>query len=336
MTALCRSDVERNLTSNAVPSTICDTFICRHRRQLQDIQLIVSEIQHDTGLLDRFLHDHVEPVGTRRRHNFDEMHKLLVEQHARLTNGLAPFVERLCRSLFEASVFIDKHKRRNDVVVSELTDSDFKSYFGRLRIHMLGKEEQRERLLQRIDMQLKVLYNLQQQRIAEEAKRDNEVMKAIAEATQRDSIEMKGIAFLTMTFLPMTALASIFSMQSFFILNPSNNRLIVSDQFWIFWAVSLPTTGLILAGWSIWRWLAGRQFKSRLPKTRTDAVTFRRRVHRLPPTKSDSESTEFELAEKPPSRKDSGFIFIEGDPRVIQPPPIQAGPNEFGILHMLP
>ena len=51
------------------------------------------------------------------------------------------------------------------------------------------------------------LYNLMQQRIAQEAKSDSESMRTIADASRRDSLEMKGIAWLTMTFLPMTALA---------------------------------------------------------------------------------------------------------------------------------
>ena len=46
-----------------------------------------------------------------------------------------------------------------------------------------------------------------QQRIAQEAKSDSDSMKTIADAARRDSLEMKGIAWLTMTFLPMTALA---------------------------------------------------------------------------------------------------------------------------------
>jgi len=46
-----------------------------------------------------------------------------------------------------------------------------------------------------------------QQRIAQEAKSDSDSMRTIADAARRDSLEMKGIAWLTMTFLPMTALA---------------------------------------------------------------------------------------------------------------------------------
>jgi hypothetical protein len=46
-----------------------------------------------------------------------------------------------------------------------------------------------------------------QQRIALEAKSDSESMRTIADAARRDSLEMKGIAYLTMIFLPMTALA---------------------------------------------------------------------------------------------------------------------------------
>jgi hypothetical protein len=46
-----------------------------------------------------------------------------------------------------------------------------------------------------------------QQRIADEAKRDTDIMKRIADEALRDSSQMKGIAVLTMLFLPATALA---------------------------------------------------------------------------------------------------------------------------------
>ena len=53
----------------------------------------------------------------------------------------------------------------------------------------------RARILSRIDMYLSVLYNLMQQQIARD--------------TKRDSSSLKSIALLTMVFLPATAIATI-------------------------------------------------------------------------------------------------------------------------------
>ena len=323
-----------------LPSIICDTFISRHRRQLQDVHTIISQVQQDTGLLDRFLFDRVLQVsgtnGPSRQHTFDDMHKMLVEQHARLTNGVATFILRLRDSLVQASTELNHRKTHAGFSTDELMQRDFKSYFRRLRMNMEEEEEHRQRLLQRIDVQLKVLYNLQQQRIAQEAKRDNDVMKALAEATQRDSLEMKGIALLTMTFLPMTALASIFSMQAFFTLASDNNKLLVSKQFWIYWAVTIPITAGILVGWGTWKWLAERYRWYGRKIASTTATLTSVHVGKASNSKTGADASTFELATLPESLDSKRFILIEGDPRVIRPPTPPPGPNEFQITHLLP
>ena len=296
-------------------------------------------MQQDTGLLDRFLLDRVlqfsNTNGPVRQHTFDDMHKMLVEQHARLTNGVATFIRRLCDSLVKAWTELS-HRNIHGGLPSDAMQRDFKCHFQRLQLNMEEEEEHRQRLLQRIDMQLKVLYNLQQQRIAQEVKRANDVMKAIAEATQRDSLEMKGIALLTMTFLPMTALASIFSMQAFFTLAADNNKLIVSNQFWIYWAVTIPITAGILVGWSLWKWLARRyrwydraEASFGTPLTPVD-------VGRAHGSEADARVTTVELASLPDFVESKRFTLIEGDPRVIRPPSPQPGPNEFYITHLRP
>ena len=322
-----------------LPSVICDTFIQRHRRQLQDVHTIISQVQQDTGLLDRFLLDRVLQLsnsnGPVRQHTFDDMHKMLVEQHARLTNGVATFIRRLCDSLVQAWTELNLRKTHGGHP-SDAMLRDFKCYFQRLRLNMEEEEEHRQRLLQRIDMQLKVLYNLQQQRIAQEAKRDNDVMKAIAEATQRDSLEMKGIALLTMTFLPMAAIASIFSMQSFFTLASDDNKLIVSNQFWIYWAVTIPITAGILVGWSLWKWLARRYrwYDRAVASFGTPLTPIG--VGRAHSSEADAHVTTVELAALPDFVESKRFTLIEGDPRVVRPPSPQPGPNEFHITHLRP
>ena len=323
-----------------LPSVVCDTFISRHRRQLQDVNAIISQVQQDTGLLDRFLLDRVLHFsgsnGPQRQHTFDDMHKMLVEQHARLTNGVATFIRRLCDSLVQAATELNRPESPTGRPIAEAMRRDFECYFQRLRLDMEEEEGHRQRLLQRIDMQLKVLYNLQQQRIAQEAKRDNDVMKAIAEATQRDSLEMKGIALLTMTFLPMTALASIFSMQSFFTLASDDSKLIVSNQFWIYWAVTIPITAGILVGWSIWKWLARRYRWYGRAVASFGTLPTPVDVGKAQSSKADAQATTVELAALPDFVESKRFTLIEGDPRVIRPPSPRPGPNEFHITHLRP
>lgn len=94
-------------------------------------------------------------------------------------------------------------------------------------------------------MKLKVLYNLTQQRDSKISQKIADQAMKTAVASKRDSSAMKSIAVLTMLLLPGTAVASIFSMGSFFS-QTGNSRVAVSPDFWLYWAVTLPLTGVIL------------------------------------------------------------------------------------------
>jgi hypothetical protein len=41
-------------------------------------------------------------------------------------------------------------------------------------------------------------------------------------------------------------------MNPFFFLSPQTQQLQVSSQFWIFWAVALPLTALVIIIWILW------------------------------------------------------------------------------------
>ncbi|KAL2065068.1 hypothetical protein VTL71DRAFT_4208 [Oculimacula yallundae] len=98
---------------------------------------------------------------------------------------------------------------------------------------------------------------LDSKRIAERQLLDSQAMKdvaldskRIAEATRLDSSAMKTIAILTMIFLPGTAVATIFSMSSFFESGPDSTFL-VSGKFWIYLATAVPITLMVLGFWAI-------------------------------------------------------------------------------------
>ncbi|KAL3433940.1 hypothetical protein BDV09DRAFT_186275 [Aspergillus tetrazonus] len=60
------------------------------------------------------------------------------------------------------------------------------------------------------------------------------------------------IAFVTLVFLPITTVSTIFGSQ-FFNTAPDNASIEVSKDFWIFWVVSIPLTLAVLFGWSLWQ-----------------------------------------------------------------------------------
>ena len=175
------------------------------------------------------------------------------------------------------------------------------------------------------------LYNLISRRIADEAKRDTEVMKAIAEATKRDSLEMKGIALLTMTFLPATALASIFSMSSFFTLSTDDNRIILSPQFWIYWAITIPITLTILFGWAAWKYIATNRARASSKEHSMYSVFPMDTAHREHEPKFEG----FEVASRPTSRR-SAFVYVEGDPRLAPQPSPTASRDNFRLSRLTP
>ncbi|RYP84081.1 hypothetical protein DL770_005253 [Monosporascus sp. CRB-9-2] len=66
----------------------------------------------------------------------------------------------------------------------------------------------------------------------------------IAAATKRDSSSMKTVAIMTMAFLPGTFFAALLAIPSFD-WGPARER------FWVYWALTIPTTVLVLVVWGL-------------------------------------------------------------------------------------
>jgi membrane protein implicated in regulation of membrane protease activity len=73
--------------------------------------------------------------------------------------------------------------------------------------------------------------------------------RKLAHASKRDSAAMKTISLLGAIFFPGAYLASVFSMTFF---NFQDNATYVSGQFWIYWAVTIPVTVVIVGIWYVW------------------------------------------------------------------------------------
>lgn len=87
------------------------------------------------------------------------------------------------------------------------------------------------------------------------AQRDSKIQVRIGEDAKREASAMKAIAVVTMTFLPATFVSTLFGM-SFFSFEPSSDAdassFVVSRDYWIFWALSVPLTIATLALWLLW------------------------------------------------------------------------------------
>ncbi|PMD55753.1 uncharacterized protein K444DRAFT_482302, partial [Hyaloscypha bicolor E] len=73
----------------------------------------------------------------------------------------------------------------------------------------------------------------------------------IARDSKLDSSAMKAIAVLTMVFLPGTFFASLSAMP-LFDWEASTTLHIMKSRSWIYWAVAIPSTILVLVFWRIW------------------------------------------------------------------------------------
>ncbi|KAI4223130.1 MAG: hypothetical protein L6R40_008530 [Gallowayella cf. fulva] len=94
--------------------------------------------------------------------------------------------------------------------------------------------------------------------------------KKLAEASTRDSSSMKAIAVLTMVFLPSTAVATIFSMGPFWS-NEPGSIFSVSSDFWLYWAVTVPLTTIVMVVWQTWLWFNGKRLSRRLKDIEDEA-----------------------------------------------------------------
>lgn len=74
--------------------------------------------------------------------------------------------------------------------------------------------------------------------------------RKIAHASKRDSAAMKWISLIGAVFLPGAYLASVFSMTFFNWGDPSKPA--VTTSFWIYWAVDIPVTAVIVLIWYVW------------------------------------------------------------------------------------
>ncbi|RDW73553.1 hypothetical protein BP6252_07460 [Coleophoma cylindrospora] len=91
---------------------------------------------------------------------------------------------------------------------------------------------------------------------------DSRTNVKISKAVKKDSTSMTAIAFLGIVFLPAMLVASMFSMSMFDFSSPSNpsqsstststTTSVVNSNFWMYWAVTIPLTLMILLVWKLW------------------------------------------------------------------------------------
>ncbi|ERF75606.1 hypothetical protein EPUS_04586 [Endocarpon pusillum Z07020] len=109
---------------------------------------------------------------------------------------------------------------------------------------------------------MSLVYNLVSQKEAE-------TNMGIAQDTRNDSSSMKVIAALTMVFLPASAVSSFFGMAFF---DGQAGNLTVTNEWWMFLAVTVPLTTAVVIIWRLWGFF-GHRAPSSSPKRLQDFKT---------------------------------------------------------------
>ena len=84
--------------------------------------------------------------------------------------------------------------------------------------------------------------------------KSNQLSINLASIARRDNATMKALALIGVLYLPGTFISGIFGM-SFFNYNPPSNNdsadWMMSDKFWIYWAITIPVTIFTVMLWAM-------------------------------------------------------------------------------------
>ncbi|KAK7417907.1 hypothetical protein QQZ08_011447 [Neonectria magnoliae] len=143
-------------------------------------------------------------------------------------------------------VIVDPAERSHRKEINKLHRSMF-SRIDFYKVKLTGLENYIHTTLERLKVQREALYNIMSQREARLNLQIAGEQRRIAHASKRDSTAMKTLSLMGALFLPGTYLASVFSM-TFFNFEDGASP-VVSVQVWIYFAVTIPITALIVGAW---------------------------------------------------------------------------------------
>lgn len=112
----------------------------------------------------------------------------------------------------------------------------FQSWLGSLQHRSLSNEK-------RLQNEIQLAFN-------SVAQYDAGISVELGRAAQSDSAAMRTISFVTLTFLPPTFICAVFSMS--FFNHTADGAWTVSTEFWIYWAIAIPTSIVTALLWHYW------------------------------------------------------------------------------------
>ncbi|KAL4946525.1 hypothetical protein BDV06DRAFT_86911 [Aspergillus oleicola] len=82
----------------------------------------------------------------------------------------------------------------------------------------------------------------------------NQVSQGFGHAARSDSRMMTTVAVVSMVYLPGTFVSGLFGTNFFSFQADPGNTWLTADEFWIYWAVTVPLTLATVGIWALWHW----------------------------------------------------------------------------------
>ncbi|KAF5504995.1 hypothetical protein CGCS363_v004361 [Colletotrichum siamense] len=132
------------------------------------------------------------------------------------------------------------------------------------RARLVGLDSYTSVSIERLDIQRSMVSFITAEIAQNDSKLNLQIagdQRQLSNDSKSDSKAMKALSLLGATFLPGTFLASIFSMTFFDFQEGSS----LSPKIWIYFALTIPLTVLVLLGWFLWEHNRKQPKESRLP-----------------------------------------------------------------------
>ncbi|QSZ30634.1 hypothetical protein DSL72_000192 [Monilinia vaccinii-corymbosi] len=190
--------------------------------------------------------------------DLDAINRDLVECHSQVLWKRPKAYLQILLQLEKAMKMFEERlpEERKDETMRSLQASML-ARFDFYRVKLQGIESYAYTTLQRLDIQRSAvrdpthqLYNIIAQKESKLNFQMAKEQRQLAHAAKRDSSTMKTISLLSAIFFPGAYLASVFSMTFFNFQDASAPA--VSESFWVYWAVTIPCTMIIVGCWYIW------------------------------------------------------------------------------------
>jgi Mg2+ and Co2+ transporter CorA len=80
----------------------------------------------------------------------------------------------------------------------------------------------------------------------------NIVTQGDSRLMQSESQSMKTIAVMTLVFMPLSTVASVFGSEFMYSKDEPGHHLTVSQDFWLLWLIAVPLTIIVVVVWRVW------------------------------------------------------------------------------------